>query len=65
MLRRRDVEASQRCHLLTFKLVDPTSRRWGVTTWGRHDVGTSRHWNVATLERRDVPAIFMQFDPLL
>ena len=42
MLRRRDVEASRHCILLTFILVDPTSRRWDVTTWGRCDVGTSR-----------------------
>ena len=41
-LRRRDVEASRRCRLLTFILVDPTSRRWDVTTWGRRDIGTSR-----------------------
>ena len=41
-LRRRDVEALRHCILLTFILVDPTSRRWDVTTWGRRDVGTSR-----------------------
>ena len=37
-LRRRDMEASRRWILLTFTMVDPTSRRWDVTTWGRHDV---------------------------
>ena len=42
MLRRRDVETSRRYRWWTFILVDPTSRRWGVTTCGRHDVGTSR-----------------------
>ena len=41
-LRPRNVEASQRCLLLTFILVDLTSRRWDFTTWGRRDVGTSR-----------------------
>ena len=40
--RRHDVETSQRCCLLTFTLVYPTSRRWDVMTWGRRDVGTSR-----------------------
>ena len=49
-LRRRDVETSRRYCLLTFIMVDPTSRRWDVTTWGRHDVGTSRRWNVTTLQ---------------
>ena len=29
---------SRRCRLLTFILVDPTSRSWDVTTWGRRDV---------------------------
>ena len=33
---------SRRFWLLTYVLVDPTSRRWNVTTWGRFDVGTSR-----------------------
>ena len=41
---------SRRCHLLTFKLVDLTSRRWGVATLGRHDVGASRRWNIATFQ---------------
>ena len=41
-LRRRYVVTSRRCFLLTVVLVDPTSRRWDVTTWGRRDVGTSR-----------------------
>ena len=53
-LRRHDVETSRRYCLLTFIMVDPTSRRWDVTTWGRHDVRTSQRWNVATLEHRDV-----------
>ena len=40
---RRHVVATSRCYrLLTFIMVDPTSRRCGVTTWGRRDVGTSR-----------------------
>ena len=54
---------SRRCCFFTVALVDP--RRWGVTTWGRRDVGTSRRWNVATLERRDVPATFILCFPLL
>ena len=37
-LRRHDVETSRRCRLFTCKVVDPTSRRWDVTTWGRRDV---------------------------
>ena len=41
-LRRHDVEMSRRCHLLTYIVVDPTSRRWDVTTWGSRDVRTSR-----------------------
>ena len=41
-LRRHDVETSRRCCLMTFSLVDPTSRCWNVTTWERRDVGTSR-----------------------
>ena len=41
-LRRHDVETSRRYRLLTFIMVDPTSRRCGVTTWGSRDVGTSR-----------------------
>ena len=41
-LRHRDVEASRRCLLLTFILVDPTSRCWDVTMWGCRNVGTSR-----------------------
>ena len=41
-LRRHDVETSRRYHLLTFIMVDPTSRHCGVTMWGRRDVGTSR-----------------------
>ena len=32
-LRHHDVEASRRCQLLTFILVDPTSRRWDVATF--------------------------------
>ena len=58
-LRRGDVEASRCCILLTFILVDPTSQRWDVTTWGRRDVGTSRRGDVATWGRRDVLAILM------
>ena len=42
MLRRGDVETWRRFFLLTIVLVDPTSRRWKVATWGRRDVGTSR-----------------------
>ena len=45
---------SRRCCLLTIVLVDPTSRRWDVTTWGRHDVGTSRRGDVTTWGHRDV-----------
>ena len=30
------------CRLLTCIVVDPTLRRWDVTTWGRRDVGMSR-----------------------
>ena len=41
-LQHRDVETSRRYCLLTFIMVDPTSRRCGFTTLGRHDVGTSR-----------------------
>ena len=41
-LRRHDIETSRRYRLLTFIMVDPTSRRCGVMTWGRRDVGTSR-----------------------
>ena len=41
-LRRHDVETLRRYRLLTFIMVDPTSRRCGVTTWGCRDVGTSR-----------------------
>ena len=37
-----DVATLQRYCLLTFTMVDPTSRRWDITTWGRRDVGTSR-----------------------
>ena len=33
---------SRRCCLLTCIVVDPTSRHWDVTMWGRRDVGTSR-----------------------
>ena len=51
-----DISESRRCRLLTFILVDPTSRRWDVgtsqrgdfATLGRRDVGTSRRWDVAT-----------------
>ena len=64
-LRRRDVVTSLRYCLLIVVLVDPTSRRWDVTTWGRHDVGTSRRGDVATLERHDVPATFILCFPLL
>ena len=39
---RCDVETSRRYCLLTVVLVDPTSRCWDVTMWGRRDVGTSR-----------------------
>ena len=39
-LRCHDVETSRRYCLLTFVLVDPTSRRWDVATLGRRDVGT-------------------------
>ena len=53
-LQRHDVETSRRYCLLTFIMVDPTSRRCGVTTW-----------DVATLERRDAPSIFMHYFPLL
>ena len=45
-----DVATSRRYCLLTIILVDPTSRRWDVTTWGHRDVGTSRRWNIATLQ---------------
>ena len=48
-LRCHDVETSRRYRLLTFIMVDPTSRRCGVTTWGRYDA----------------PAIFMLCFPLL
>ena len=39
-LRRHEVETSRRYCLLTFTMVDPTSRRCDVTTWGRRYVGT-------------------------
>ena len=48
-LRRRDVATSRRYYLLTVVLVDPTPRRWDVTTWGR----------------RDAPATFILCFPLL
>ena len=68
-LQRRDVETSRRCCLMTFSLVDLTSRCCNVTTLQRHDVETlrrcclmtfslvdltSRRWNITTWERRDV-----------
>ena len=51
---RANVATLRRYCLLTIVLVDPKSRRWDVTTWGRHDVGTSRRGDVTTWGRHDV-----------
>ena len=60
-LRRRDVETSRRYCLLTFIMVDPTSRRWDVTTLGRRDVGTSRRCNHFHALLSTAPILLLKF----